>query len=164
MDAPNTARSIAQHMSACRCASEQYCLYGSVQCSACLRILNVLTSSMCLTSKTRMSPSFDTDASRLSFVEQTCILDTVWMSPDNMCLCCWVAAQTKDDCHGVLCAVLGPVVAGAYSQLRKLPIHMARLYAHAGEPFPPLLIPCNLLGPWSLLVIPSNCMCVCETP
>ena len=50
----------------------------------------------------------------------------------NKLCCCCVAAQTENDCHGFLCAVLGPIVAGPDTQLRKLPIFMARLHAHAG--------------------------------
>lgn len=56
---------------------------------------------------------------------------------DKMFCCCYVAAQTENDCHGILCVVLGPVVAGADSQLRKLSVHMARPDAHAGNSSPP---------------------------
>lgn len=68
-------------------------------------------------------------------------------SVDNTCWFRCVAAQTEDDCHGVLCAMLGPVMAGAYSQLRKLPIHMAGLYAHAGDPFLPITYPLQAARP-----------------
>ena len=65
---------------------------------------------------------------------------------DNMFCCCYVAAQTENDCHGVLCAVLGPVVAGADSQLRKLSVHMARPDADAGISSPPIANPLQAAG------------------